>query len=79
MLDNAVKNSKKPSWFLEHATQLSWCNPCVVDPLNEGQLRELGVFWLARHGGEMQSLKSEFHDLFTTRLYLPYKTKQYSE
>ncbi|MEM6429035.1 MAG: DUF2330 domain-containing protein, partial [Deinococcota bacterium] len=31
--------------FLEHAWDMSWCDPCAANPLNNRELLQAGVFW----------------------------------
>jgi len=48
MFDTAVEKENMKTVFLEYAWDMNWCDPCAADPLSPEQLRELGVFWIAK-------------------------------
>jgi hypothetical protein len=59
--------------FLEHASDLFTCEPCVAEPLALDQLRELGVFWLLDGpppGLLPQPRDTAAPEVFVTRLHL---------
>ena len=65
LFDQAVEAEDMRAVFLEYAWDMAWCDPCAADPLSAGELRELGVFWLAGGPGMAQ-------DVFVTRMHLRY-------
>ncbi len=46
LFDRQVAREDMRTVFLEHAWDMSWCDPCAADPLAPQELRNLGVFWL---------------------------------
>jgi hypothetical protein len=68
--------------FLEYASELSSCAPCVADSLSPEELRELGVFWLLE--GEQPSPLPQPRDavtpeVFVTRLHLRYDAEHFPD
>jgi hypothetical protein len=47
MFAEQVRRQDMRAVFLEYAWDMGWCDPCAADPLSTGELRKLGVFWLA--------------------------------
>ncbi|MCB1176019.1 MAG: DUF2330 domain-containing protein, partial [Leptospiraceae bacterium] len=45
MFDYQLKKENYRAVFTEHFWDMSWCDPCAVEPLSKKELRSLGVFW----------------------------------
>ncbi len=48
MFENQVNQSGRRGVFLEYAWDMNWCDPCAADPLTDNELKQLGVFWVAK-------------------------------
>jgi hypothetical protein len=46
MFQNAYEQENKQVAFLEYAWDMSNCDPCSAEPLNQKELKQAGVFWL---------------------------------
>ncbi|MEM9451342.1 MAG: DUF2330 domain-containing protein [Cyanobacteria bacterium P01_E01_bin.6] len=46
MFQTAYEREGRNIAFLEHAWDMSNCDPCSAQPLNQAELRQAGVFWL---------------------------------
>jgi hypothetical protein len=78
-----------PVVITEHAWDIGWCDPCSAEPLAPGELRELGVFWLAsapEPSFEGQRLPLAPFDVglgsgevFVTRLHVRYDARSFPE
>jgi hypothetical protein len=69
--------------FLEYAWDMAWCDPCAADPLSADELRQLGVFWVERGGGDnrrnsMPGMPGA-QDVFLSRLHLRYDSEHFPE
>ena len=56
--------------FLEYAWNMSWCDPCSAQPLNNAELRGLGAFWLKG---------SSSRQVYLTRLHVRYDGDHFPE
>ena len=56
--------------FLEYAWNMSWCDPCSAQPLNNTELRGLGAFWLKG---------SSSRQVYLTRLHVRYDGDHFPE
>lgn len=69
MFDHQIDEHGMSVVFLEHAWDMSWCDPCASQPLSPDELRRLGVFWLDETpGGRRQAAPNAF----VTRLHVRY-------
>jgi hypothetical protein len=58
--------------FTEYAWDMGWCDPCAADPLSNGELQKLGVFWLDAAG-------SRAPNVYLTRLHVRYDAAHFPE
>ena len=65
--------------FLEYAWDMSWCDPCAADPLSAGELRSLGVFWLAEPPTTQTIAPPRAQNVFVTRLHVRYDREHFPE
>lgn len=77
MFSRQVDEANRRGVFLEYAWDMSWCDPCVADPLSRKELGDLGVFWLddaprSSQGGGAQ-------EVFVTRLHVRYDAKHFPD
>jgi hypothetical protein len=81
MFEAAVARTNRATVFLEHASDLFACEPCVAEPPAIDQLRELGVFWLLEPppGQLAPPRESPAPDVFVTRLHLRYDAQSFPE
>ena len=87
MLETSYKKEGKKAVFLEYASNMSWCDPCAVDPLSPEELRKLGVFWLEEPGTTVTRSKgrvfvpkrSQTSPAFVTRLHVRYDESNFAE
>jgi hypothetical protein len=81
MFEAAVARANGATVFLEHASDLFACEPCVARPLAMDQLRELGVFWLLEPppGVLPQPRESAAPEVFVTRLHLRYDAEHFPQ
>ena len=70
MFKNAYEKEKKKVAFLEYAWDMSWCDPCTGQPLNQEELREAGVFWLRPQSGT---------NVFISRLHVRYSRDKFPQ
>jgi hypothetical protein len=59
--------------FLEYAWSMAGCDPCSAEPLNAGELRQAGVFWVAPNSSPWES------NVFVTRLHVRYARDKFPE
>ncbi len=89
MFADQVRREDMRVLFLEYAWDMRWCDPCAADPLSSGELRQLGVSWLA---GETQVTPQQGVtrppqpmppgqpvDVFLTRLHVRYDGQRFPE
>ena len=48
MFQKSYEKENKEVAFLEYAWDMSTCDPCSAEPLNQEELKQAGVFWLDR-------------------------------
>lgn len=70
MFDRRVEEAEETTVFLEHAWDMSWCDPCASDPLTSEELQELGVDWISEEASATG--KAGAQDAFVTRLHMRY-------
>ncbi|HYZ87927.1 MAG TPA: DUF2330 domain-containing protein [Myxococcales bacterium] len=67
----------------EYSWNMAWCDPCAAPPLDEGELRELGVFWVDQNpvppmpGGRM--MRGGGMPVMLTRLHVRYDAQHFPE
>ena len=80
MFERQTKAENERAVFLEYAWDMSWCDPCAADPLSAGELRQLGVFWLDKNGGESKrAIQPQAQNAFVTRLHVRYDAEHFPE
>jgi hypothetical protein len=66
--------------FLEYAWDMSNCDPCSAEPLNQEELKEAGVFWLDNNNaGTFNHSRSRVNGVFITRLHVRYTRNKFPE
>ena len=76
MFQKSYEKENKEVTFLEYAWDMSNCDPCTADPLNNEELKDAGVFWLDepspnnRWGG---------NNVFITRLHVRYNRDHFPQ
>jgi hypothetical protein len=82
-----TKENKKVA-FLEYAWNMSNCDPCAAEPLNEDELKKAGVFWLDRSTSGDESLPLPqrrirppvtSNQVFISRLHVRYSRDKFPE
>ncbi len=81
MFTQQVKKQDMRTVFLEYAWDMAWCDPCAADPLSADELRQLGVFWVERGGGDSRrgAMPGGAQDVFLSRLHLRYDSEHFPE
>ena len=80
MFERQTKAENERAVFLEYAWDMGWCDPCAADPLSAGELRQLGVFWLDKNGGESKrAIQPQAQNAFVTRLHVRYDAEHFPE
>jgi hypothetical protein len=80
MFDRQTNAENERAVFLEYAWDMGWCDPCAADPLSAGELRQLGVFWLGKHGVEStRTIQPQAQNVFVTRLHVRYDAEHFPE
>ena len=71
--------------FLEYAWNMNWCDPCAADPLDDRELRDLGVFWLdapippPTPRRDPRLMPPAPRDVYITRLHMRYTEASFPE
>ncbi|WP_413173284.1 DUF2330 domain-containing protein [Anabaena azotica] len=79
-----TKEDKKVA-FLEYAWDMSNCDPCSAEPLNNEELKQAGVFWLDNNVENNRIAPSGFgrsfptSNVFITRLHVRYTRNKFPE
>jgi hypothetical protein len=80
MFDRQTRAENGRAVFLEYAWDMRWCDPCAADPLSAGELRQLGVFWLGKHGVDSKRvIPPQAQNVFVTRLHIRYDAEHFPE
>jgi hypothetical protein len=91
MFSRQVAREEMRVLFLEYAWDMSWCDPCAADPLSNGELRQLGAFWLddgvspppltGRQGVVVRPRRTPAGapEVFLTRLHVRYDNAHFPE
>jgi len=81
LFQHAHKQSGRKAVFLEHAWDMSWCDPCAANPLTPEELRQAGVFWLdsSRQPGapNRRIVPQPVSNVFITRLHVRYSRDKF--
>jgi hypothetical protein len=79
-----VKEDRKVA-FLEYAWDMSNCDPCSAEPLNQEELKQAGVFWLDNTSNGDEPAPPNFRrpfpssSVFITRLHIRYTRDKFPE
>jgi len=79
-----VKEDRKVA-FLEYAWDMSNCDPCSAEPLNQEELKQAGVFWLDNNSNDGVPAPPNFRrpfpssSVFITRLHIRYTRDKFPE
>jgi hypothetical protein len=82
-----LKEDRKVA-FLEYAWNMSNCDPCSAEPLNEDELKKAGVFWLNQATSSEESFPLprgrirppiSSNQVFITRLHVRYSRDKFPE
>jgi len=82
MFAEQVRRQDMRAVFLEYAWDVGWCDPCAADPLSTGELRKLGVFWLADNDpvpGPRRRPPAAPVATFLTRLHVRYDAAHFPD
>jgi len=80
MFARQTVNENERAVFLEYAWDMAWCDPCAADPLNQKELRQLGVFWLGKNGQASRTVvQPQAQNVFVTRLHVRYDAEHFPE
>ncbi len=75
MFDRLVEREKMSVVFLEYFWDMGWCDPCAAEPLNNQEMRQLGVDWLK---GE-DAARPGTDEIYLTRLHVRYDAEHFPE
>ena len=70
MFQTTYTRENKKVAFREYAWDMSSCDPCSAEPLNQEELKKAGVFWLN---------SNEPNNVFITRLHVRYSRDKFPE
>jgi hypothetical protein len=84
MFQSSYTKEDKKVGFLEYAWDMSSCDPCSAEPLNNEELKQAGVFWLDNNSSDRPvspSFRSRFpsSSVFITRLHVRYTRNKFPE
>lgn len=84
MFQTSYTKEDKKVGFLEYAWDMSSCDPCSAEPLNNEELKQAGVFWLDNNSSDRPvspSFRSRFpsSSVFITRLHVRYTRNKFPE
>lgn len=93
MFQKSYEKENKKVAFLEYAWDMSTCDPCSAEPLNQEELKQAGVFWLDQQNPNNRrrgnTLDSSFNggnlrnglsrNVFITRLHVRYTRDKFPE
>ena len=76
MFQKSYEQENKKVAFLEYAWDMSTCDPCSAEPLNQKELKDAGVFWL-----DQQNPNNRWggNNVFITRLHVRYTRDKFPE
>lgn len=73
MFERSYTQENKEVAFLEYAWSMAGCDPCSAEPLSAEELRQAGVFWVARDSSLWDT------NVFITRLHVRYSRNKFPE
>ena len=76
MFQKSYEQENKQVAFLEYAWDMSTCDPCSAEPLNQEELKQAGVFWLSRNN---PNNRWGGNNVFITRLHVRYSRDKFPE
>ncbi|MEM8674676.1 MAG: DUF2330 domain-containing protein [Cyanobacteria bacterium P01_G01_bin.67] len=76
MFQKSYEQENKQVAFLEYAWDMSTCDPCSAEPLNQEELKNAGVFWLNQQNS---SNRWGGNNVFITRLHVRYSRDKFPE
>jgi hypothetical protein len=85
MFQNSYTKEDKKVGFLEYAWDMSTCDPCAAEPLNNEELKQAGVFWLHDNSDSNSPIAPGFRSrfpsssVFITRLHVRYTRNKFPE
>ena len=84
MFQTSYTKEDKKVGFLEYAWDMSSCDPCSAEPLNNEELKQAGVFWLDNNSSDRPvspRFRSRFpsSSVFITRLHVRYTRNKFPE
>ncbi|MFO0054653.1 MAG: DUF2330 domain-containing protein [Dolichospermum sp.] len=85
MFQNSYTKEDKKVGFLEYAWDMSTCDPCAAEPLNNEELKQAGVFWLNDNSDSNNPIAPGFRSrfpsssVFITRLHVRYTRNKFPE
>lgn len=84
MFQTSYTKEDKKVGFLEYAWDMSSCDPCSAEPLNNEELKQAGVFWLDNNSNDRPvspRFRSRFpsSSVFITRLHVRYTRNKFPE
>ena len=84
MFQSSYTKEDKKVGFLEYAWDMSSCDPCSAEPLNNEELKQAGGFWLDNNSSDRPvspSFRSRFpsSSVFITRLHVRYTRNKFPE
>ena len=75
MFQTSYEAENRQVAFLEYAWDMSTCDPCAAEPLNQEELKQAGVFWLNSNSNNGMSR----NNVFMTRLHVRYTRDKFPE
>jgi hypothetical protein len=84
MFQTSYTKEDKKVGFLEYTWDMSSCDPCSAEPLNNEELKQAGVFWLDNNSSDRpvsRRFRSRFpsSSVFITRLHVRYTRNKFPE
>ncbi|MBU7582511.1 MAG: DUF2330 domain-containing protein [Nostoc sp. TH1S01] len=86
MFQTAYLKEDRKVAFLEYAWDMSSCDPCSAEPLNQEELKQAGVFWLDNNSNNDEPFPSSSRrpplissSVFITRLHIRYTRDKFPE
>ncbi|MBE9206524.1 DUF2330 domain-containing protein [Nostoc sp. LEGE 06077] len=86
MFQTAYLKEDRKVAFLEYAWDMSSCDPCSAEPLNQEELKQAGVFWLDNNANDDVTAPPNFRrrpfpssNVFITRLHVRYTRDKFPE
>jgi hypothetical protein len=77
MFQTAYEKENRQVAFLEYAWDMSSCDPCSAEPLNQDELKDAGVFWLDQQNPN--NFRGSNSNVFITRLHVRYSRDKFPE